>query len=402
MKPRVWSCLLVACGVLSACVHQDNVRGKARITVEGIPAFRTPVLQEVHPGDTIETICRRLAGRDWVMWRDALSAQIDPKSLKPGLVFKGRLDAADHLESLGVRLDLKTAYAWRRENEKIAFSSEERPVTGEILRIEGVIESSLFESIDAIGAHPELAVRLASVFQWDIDFFRGLRKGDHFTLLVEEERVDGQFFAYGTLYGARFFNGDRCLTAIAYADENGRIGYYDLDGNALQKQFLRSPLKFSRITSPFSLHRFHPVLHRRMPHYGVDYGAPVGTPVHATADGIVTFVGTNGGAGRMVRIRHANGYETNYLHLSRYGRGIRRGVRVSQKQIIGYVGATGLATGPHLDYRVKLNGRWINPMSISSPPVEPISKDLLNRFLAHALAFSQLLDGKDAPPGARC
>ena len=166
--------------------------------------------------------------------------------------------------------------------------------------------------------------------------------------------------------------------------------------------FLRSPLKFSRVTSRFSMSRFHPVLKKRMPHYGVDYGAPVGTPVHVTADGIVTMAGRNGGAGNMVRVRHPNGYETNYLHLSRYGGGIRKGVRVTQGQVIGYVGSTGYSTGPHLDYRVRHNGSWINPLSISSPPVEPLEDDRLQRFLGHALAVLDLLEGREAPVGARC
>jgi murein DD-endopeptidase MepM/ murein hydrolase activator NlpD len=147
--------------------------------------------------------------------------------------------------------------------------------------------------------------------------------------------------------------------------------------------------------------RFHPVLKRRMPHYGVDYGAPVGTPVHATADGTVSFVGTQSGAGRMVRVRHPNGYETHYLHLSRYGGGIRSGVRVTQGQVLGYVGSTGLSTGPHLDYRVKQNGRWVNPLTITSPPAEPLSVDRLQRFLAHSLAVLELLEGREPPIGAR-
>jgi murein DD-endopeptidase MepM/ murein hydrolase activator NlpD len=166
--------------------------------------------------------------------------------------------------------------------------------------------------------------------------------------------------------------------------------------------FLRSPLKFSRITSSFSSSRFHPVLKKRMPHYGVDYGAPVGTAVHATADGVVTLAGRNGGAGNMVSIRHPNGYQTNYLHLSKYGSGVRKGVRISQGQVIGYVGSTGLSTGPHLDYRVKHNGSWINPLRISSPPVKPLKDDRLQRFLGHALAVLDLLEGGEAPIGARC
>ncbi|HHQ48459.1 MAG TPA: hypothetical protein ENK19_06195 [Acidobacteria bacterium] len=252
----------------------------------------------------------------------------------------------------------------------------------------------------AAGGDAELAVRLAQIFQWDIDFFRDLRKGDRFVVVADRRTVDGRPYGWGELYAARFVNGGRTLTAIAFPDENGRIGYYDLEGRPLRKEFLRAPLKFSRITSRFSLHRYHPILHRRMPHYGVDYGAPVGTPVHVTADGVVRFVGRKGGAGKMISVRHTNGYETNYLHLSRYGRGIHRGVRVRQGQVIGYVGQTGMATGPHLDYRVRHNGRWINPLRIASPPARPLAKKRLARFLSYAITVQALLDGKEPPRGA--
>jgi len=221
-------------------------------------------------------------------------------------------------------------------------------------------------------------------------------------VVVDRQTIDGEFYRWGAIFAARFVNRDRSLDALVYPDDDGRLGYYDLEGHPLRKQFLRSPLKFSRITSRFRMSRFHPVLKRRMPHYGVDYGAPVGTPALCTADGTVTLAGRNGGAGNMVRVRHANGYETNYLHLSRFGKDIRRGARVAQGQVVGYVGSTGLSTGPHLDYRVKHNGSWINPLSISSPPVKPLQEDRLQRFLAHALAVLSLLEGETPPMGARC
>jgi len=344
----------------------------------------------------------KTAGRSWPRWRDALVEELDPRALKPGLLFEGERDSGGSLRRLQVELDPVSSLCWEDDGDQISCRRSRRTTTTEIRRMEGRINSSLFASVAELGASPELAVRLASVFQWDIDFFRGLRKGDQFTVLIEEELIGDRHYRYGQMFAARFINDGRELWAVAWGDGDGRIGYYDLDGNALKKQFLRSPLKFSRITSRFSLHRYHPVLHRSMPHYGVDYGAPTGTPVHATADGVVTFAGRNGGAGKMVRIRHANGWESNYLHLSRYGRGIRRGVRVSQKQVIGYVGATGLATGPHLDYRVRRNGHWINPLSISLPPAPPLPEEILPRFLSYARSVSKLLeDGKPAP-GAHC
>ncbi len=373
-----------------------------RIEVVSIEAFHAPVSSTVQPGDTLESMARRLSGEDWPQWRTALAEVIDPRALLPGTLFSGRLSPSDRLESLVVTLDLQTEVHLQNEGNTVVATTVERPVKSEIVRFEGMIESSLFGAIEKIGASPELAVRMADIFQWDIDFLRDIRKGDRFVAVVEQRSIEGEFFGYGTLYGARFINNGKELNTFAFADGDGTVGYYDLDGAPVKKQFLRSPLRFSRITSRFSLNRLHPVHKKRMPHYGVDYGAPTGTPAHATATGTVTFFGRNGGAGNMVRLRHSNGYETNYLHLSRFAKGIREGARVSQGQVVGYVGSTGWSTGPHLDYRVKKNGQWINPLLISSPPADPLPEALLLRYLAHALAMIEVMDGRNPPTGARC
>ena len=373
-----------------------------RLTVEPLMAYHPPVQTFVASGDTIESICRRLAGDDWVMWRDVLVDEIDPKRLFPGTEFRGTLTPLGSLERLEVVFDRRNEVHLEVSTGGILVARIERPITSEVLRLEGVVESSLFGAMDGAGGDPELAVRVAQIYQWDIDFLRDIRKGDTFIVVADRQTVDGEFYGWGTVFATRFVNDGRTLDAVVYPDNSGRLGYYDLEGQPLRKQFLRSPLKFSRVTSRFSMSRFHPVLRRRMPHYGVDYGAPTGTPAHVTADGTVTFAGRKGGGGNMVTVRHTNGYETNYLHLSRYGKGIRRGARVSQGQVIGYVGSTGLSTGPHLDYRVTLNGKWINPLRISSPPVKPLSEDRLQRFLAHALAVLSLIIDQPPPSGARC
>ena len=372
------------------------------VVVHPMAQFHPPVRTFVFSGDTIESMSRRLARRDWVVWRDVLVEEIDPKRLLPGTEFRGVLSPGGRLETLQVIFDRRNEVHLIAGPDGIIAERIERPLISEVVRLEGVVESSLFGAVEAAGGGAELAVRMAQIYQWDIDFLRDLRKGDRFVVVADRQSVEGEFFGWGTIFAARFVNGKRTLDAVVYPDDDGRLGYYDLNGHPLRKQFLRSPLKFSRVTSRFSMSRYHPVLKRRMPHYGVDYGAPVGTPVRATADGTVTLAGRNGGGGNMVTVRHTNGYETNYLHLSRYGKGVRRGVRVSQGQVIGYVGSTGLSTGPHLDYRVKLNGRWINPLTISSPPVKPLAEDRLQRYLAHALAVLALIDGGPTPIGARC
>jgi len=399
-------CLILtvaAVAAVSGCGVQPTAATTLEVmTVEPLQAFHPPVRTTVASGDTIESVCRRLAGSDWLMWRDALVEEIDPRKLFPGTEFRGTLTPSGTLERLEVILDRRSEVHLAAGADGISTLRIERPIVSEVVRLEGVVESSLFGAMDGAGGDPELAVRVAEIYQWDIDFLRDLRKGDTFVVVVDRQTVDGEFYGWGTVFASRFVNDDRSLDAVVYPDDSGRLGYYDLEGRPLRKQFLRSPLKFSRVTSRFSMNRFHPVLRRRMPHYGVDYGAPVGTAVHVTADGSVTFVGRNGGGGNMVTVRHTNGYETNYLHLSRYGKGIRRGVRVSQGQVIGYVGSTGLSTGPHLDYRVTLNGRWINPLAISSPPVKPLSEERLQRFLAHALAVLSLIVDEPPPIGARC
>ena len=390
--------LIAGCGTENnSAANADNV-----VTVEPLVRYHPPLQTVVEPGDTLESVSRRLAGADWVAWRDALVAEVDPRKLFPGTEFRGRTTPDGRLERLDVILDRRSEVSLERGPGGIAVTRIVRPIESEVVRIEGVVESSLFGAMEAAGGGADLAVRVAEIYQWDIDFFRDLRRGDRFIVVADRQQVDGEFYGWGTIFAARFVNGDRVLDAVVYPDDTGRLGYYDLEGNPLRKQFLKSPLEFSRVTSRFSMNRFHPVLKRRMPHYGVDYGAPVGTPVRVTADGTVTLAGRKGGGGNMVTVRHANGYETNYLHLSRFGKGVRRGVRVSQGQVIGYVGSSGLSTGPHLDYRVTQNGRWINPLSISSPPVEPLSDERLQRFLAHALAVLSLIDGGEPPVGARC
>jgi murein DD-endopeptidase MepM/ murein hydrolase activator NlpD len=389
----------------SSCTEDRTARpieAATRVDVAALEPVMEPVRTTVASGDTIESVCRRLARDEWTVWRDALLVELDPRSLRPGTTFEGMRRTDGRLDELQVHLDLRTRLYLESTSEGIVIERRQRPVERELLRIEGEITSSLFAAVEAAGGDPELAVRMAEIFQWDVDFLRDIRTGDRFVAVVDRESIDGAPYGYGTLFAVRFVNDGRVLDALVYPDDDGTLGYYDAEGRPLRKQFLRSPLKFSRITSRFSMNRFHPVHKKRMPHYGVDYGAPVGTPVQVTSDGTVTFVGRNGGAGKMVRVRHPNGYETSYLHLSGYAQGIRSGVRVRQGQVVGYVGSTGWSTGPHLDYRVKLNGRWINPLGITSPPVVPLRENRLRRFLNHALGVLHLLEGREPPEGAAC
>ena len=229
------------------------------------------------------------------------------------------------------------------------------------MRVEGEIRASLYEAMNAAGEKDPLTISFAEILAWEIDFYQDLREGDLFKVLVEKIYKGDQFIQYGTIRGVEFEQGGKIIRGIWYQGD-----YYNEEGISLRKAFLKAPLRFDRISSRFSGARRHPILGGVRPHYGVDYAAPVGTPIWAVADGTVVSVGWNGGFGRQVVLRHVNGYKTYYGHLSRYGSGIRRGVRVKQKQIIGYVGTTGLSTGPHLDYRLGKSGRFRNRLSLLS------------------------------------
>jgi murein DD-endopeptidase MepM/ murein hydrolase activator NlpD len=243
--------------------------------------------------------------------------------------------------------------------------------------------TSLIEAFDAQGENLQLPLRLSEVFGGEVDFNSDLQRGDAATVLFDRAMRSGEFVGYGDIRAAVLTLGTRRLTAIRFDGPDGKPGFYDATGRSLKRQFRRSPLDFNpRVTSGFSYNRFHPVHGTSRPHLGVDFGAPFGTAVYAVASGVVESAEWAGEAGRMVRIRHAGGYETAYLHLSAFGPGIRAGVRVEQNQLIGRVGQTGTATGPHLDYRVIRNGRYVNPVAemAKMPPGEPISDDQREAF----------------------
>jgi len=232
----------------------------------------------------------------------------------------------------------------------------------------GEIESSLFAAVADSGESDQLALDLADIFAWDVDFNTELQRGDSFRLAVEKLYLDGQFVRYRKILAAELVRGPRTLQAVRFEGE--QTGYYTPEGKPMRKAFLRSPLKFTRISSGFTSARFHPILGRTTAHYGIDYAAPLGTPVNASADGVVTLAGFDQGLGNTVKLRHPNGFETQYGHLSKIL--ARRGDRVTQGTALGLVGSTGLSTGPHLHYIMFRNGGYTNPLKVQLPPAEPI------------------------------
>jgi murein DD-endopeptidase MepM/ murein hydrolase activator NlpD len=326
-----------------------------------------------------------------------LRGAVDMRRLRPGerlSVSRGADDvpgAVVYWRSPVERYELTRAEAgWELRAVRV-------PVDTRIVAVAGRLTDSLFASMERLGEGPALTAVVVGLFEWDFDFAADSLPGDHFRLLVEKRYADGDFLGYGEILVAQYRSSGRApLTGVGFADGNGRTAYYDGAGRSVRKMFLRAPLDFTRITSGFSHARTHPILGGTRPHLAVDYGAPVGTPVRAVSDGTVLTAGWQGGNGISVTVRHARGYETMYNHLS--AALVRAGERVRQRQVIGRVGATGLATGPHLDYRVKKDGRWVNPLGEKYIPGEPVSAHRRGAFERHLEALRQRLD-REAPMG---
>jgi len=248
----------------------------------------------------------------------------------------------------------------------------------------GTINSSLYETVLELRGLPELALKLSEVYAWQIDFYTEIRKGDNFKVIYEEKIHPKGSKKVGRIQAALFNNRQKSFYAIGFSNADGRRDYFDLEGKSLRRAFLRSPFKYMpRISSRFSRRRFHPILKIFRPHLGIDYAAPTGTPVLALGDGRVTYRGWNGGFGRFIRIKHNGMYTTSYGHFSRYVRGIKVGSWVKQGQLIGYVGTSGLSTGPHLDFRFYKNGQPVNPLTVDIPAGDPVDPSLLSYFIIY-------------------
>ncbi len=254
--------------------------------------------------------------------------------------------------------------------------------------LEGVIQENLISTILEVGGSYQLAIDLEEIFAWQINFFKDLRTGDSFRVLVEKKFLGQEFSGFGKIRAATFMNRGEDLSAVYFKPEGRQGGYYAPDGRSLKKQFLKSPLKYTRITSGYSLKRFHPIYKKHLAHRAVDYAAPRGTPIYAVSDGEVINVSRNARSGKHIKLKHRNGYESSYSHLSKYGGGMSHGVKVQQGQIIGYVGATGAATGPHLCFHLRKNGRSINPLTFQSPGGPDLEEE--NREAFHLVAQQKM------------
>jgi murein DD-endopeptidase MepM/ murein hydrolase activator NlpD len=256
-------------------------------------------------------------------------------------------------------------------------------------KVHGEIITSLWDAVKKDGINPLVALELSDIYQWTVDFF-GLQPGDKFTVVYDELYVDTVSIGLGRIHAATFNHVGKELLAIPFTQDSVEA-YFDAEGNSLRRAFLKAPLRFNRISSRFSGNRMHPILKIRRPHYGVDYAAPIGTPVYSIGDGRVIMAGYQSGAGKIVKVRHNSVYTSVYMHLSGFGKGITSGKYVVQGELLGYVGSSGLSTGPHLDFRVTRNGSPIDPLKMESPPVEPIKPENKVAFDTVKLATMKLL-----------
>ena len=344
-------------------------------------------------GETLgELLARVGAARDELSgWLGAAASRLDLRALPVGLVAEGTIEGDATLRAVRLVPDWRRAVVLEREGGALVAREEPTPLERTVIVVRGTVSDSLFAAVTGSGHRDELALELADVFQWDVDFSREVQPGDTFAVLVEEVRAAGRAVAYGPIIAATYVNAGREHQAIRYAAAGAAPGHYDGAGRPIRKQFLRSPLRFSRLTSRYSASRLHPILGRRVPHWGVDYAAPEGTPVMATGDGTVSFRGWREGQGNVIEISHPGGFTTAYLHLSRSAGSAVVGARVAQGEVIGFVGSTGLATGPHVDYRVTQRGRHLNPLGIGRDPLPPLPASELERFRAWAAVTLPLL-----------
>jgi murein DD-endopeptidase MepM/ murein hydrolase activator NlpD len=356
----------------------------------------------VQRGDTIGILLAR-SGVDDASAMSFLRTDLRARALyqlKPGQAIRVATDEAGRLEALRFVTATGDLLSIQRVNDAFFASYEPAKAAVRLTMTSGVIQSSLFAAADAVDLPDAITMALAELFAGDIDFLQDLRRGDRFSVLYETRYVEGEPVGVGRVVAAEFENRGLRMSAYLWKDADGTDAWYTLDGRSTRKAFLRSPMEFSRVTSGFSFARFHPILRTWRAHRGIDYAAPVGTPVRATGDGVVVSAGYQGGYGNAIFLRHHGSYSTVYAHLSRFASHVRPGTRVQQGDTIGYVGATGWATGPHLHYEFRVNEEARNPATIALPTAAPLALDSFAAFLNHIepLAHQLALEREHATP----
>jgi murein DD-endopeptidase MepM/ murein hydrolase activator NlpD len=370
------------------------------VTEESTVADRDPLHHaiKVESGDTLSTIFAKV-GLGATTLHEVVNSSKDAKSLtrlKTGQEIEFKLTPDGQLESLTSQLSDLERVTLSKTDKGYQFKRDlAKP---EVLKTyaRGVIDSSLFRSAQRAGLSHNLTIELANIFGYDIDFAMDIRKGDEFEVIYEKKIVNGKQVGTGNILSARFTNRGKPFTAVRYTNRQGTTSYYNANGESMRKAFIRTPVDFARISSRFSNGRRHPILNKIRAHKGVDYAAPRGTPIKAAGDGRVMLAGRNGGYGNTVIIQHGQRYRTLYAHMNGFARGIRNGVNVKQGQIIGYIGTTGLSTGPHLHYEFQVNGVHVDPLSQRLPMSDPIASSEKSRFMQFSKPLMALMDKEKA------
>lgn len=337
----------------------------------------------VQSGDTLSTVFAKV-GLGASTLHEVLNSSKDAKQLtrlKVGQVLEFKLDTEGQIDTIHSKLSDLESITLAKSDKGFSFKRELVKPDVETAYTRGVINSSLFLSAKRAGLSHNLTMDLANVFGYDIDFAMDIREGDEFELIYEKKVVNGKQVGTGNILSARFTNRGKTFTAVRYTNKQGNSSYYNVNGESMRKAFIRTPVDFARISSRFSTGRRHPVLNKIRAHKGVDYAAPRGTPIKAAGDGRVTLAGRNGGYGNTVIIQHGLRYRTLYAHMNGFAKGVRTGSNVKQGQIIGYVGTTGLSTGPHLHYEFQVNGVHVDPLSKKLPMADPIAQIEKARFM---------------------
>jgi murein DD-endopeptidase MepM/ murein hydrolase activator NlpD len=399
-RPRLYVALALPIAIplfLAAVRAQPELGGPVAASLAPPPRLQYAELQQpsraelpehsliltIEKNDTLDKLLLAggLARGESALLTRELSKSIDVRRLRPGQLIRFHYDQLGTVDAVQMKITGWGEVGAVRNGAAFDVTTQQAVIREQETAINATINRSLYEALRQQGEGPQLVQQLIDVFQWDIDFFE-LRKGDSFSLVVKKQYAGNDLLGYGPITAARFTHRGNTYEAFRHESADGRGGYYASNGAPLRKQFLKAPLKFTRVTSGFTKKRFHPVLKYFRPHYGVDYGAPTGTPVMSTADGVVVEARYKPGEGNMIRVRHSSRYDTCYLHLSRFAKGLKKGSKVTQGDVIGYVGMTGLATGPHLDYRVSENGKWLDPLKLKSITPDPLRGASLTQFRA--------------------
>ena len=399
--------VLLALGVVGLAVPtRESVPPAPPALAEAPPVAPAPAPEPVEVtlkrGETLETALRRggIERAEAAAIVAGLRGSVNMRRLAPGERLTVKPGPPDGTPEITWTRSPAERYEIRSTEGRWAVEAVRPDVDTRVVAVAGEVRDSLFASMERLGETANLTARLVTLFEWDFDFAADSLPGDRFRFLVEKRYVGDELLGYGDILVAQYMTAGRpVLTSVAFQEAGGRADYYDASGRSVRKMFLRAPLDFTRITSGFSHARHHPILGGLRPHLAVDYGAPVGTPVRAVADGVATQAGWDGGFGLSISLRHARGYETMYNHLSRLD--VKRGDRVRQRQVIGRVGTTGLSTGPHLDYRVRKAGIFVNPLGEKFIPGAPVPAHRRDAFTVHVKALLERLDAQAPfPPRA--